>query len=189
MTRAEVAEVLTLIAAAWPRFEPDEAKVALWGELFADVEFGIAKVALKKLMLLNTFPPSVAELRQAVMEVRTPEKLSAPEAWGLALKAIHTYGCYREGEALAALPEQVAEVVRWMGWQSICMSDNVDVVRGQFMRMYETQQKRDREQAVLPTGLRDAIARIGASNGNRELKKINAGDVMRLDKVRGEWPS
>jgi hypothetical protein len=187
MKPAEIAELLTLIAAAWPRFEPDDAKVILWSELFADVDFEVAKVALKKLMLLNTFPPSVAELRQAVMDVKMPDKLSAPEAWGLTLKAIHIYGYYREAEALESLPEQVAEVVRWMGWQSICMSDNVDVVRGQFMRMYETQQKRDREQAVLPTGLRDAIARIGASNGNRELKKINAGDVMRLDKVRGEW--
>ncbi len=162
MTRAETAELLTLMAAAWPRFEPDDAKVALWSELFSDVDFRVVKVALKKLMILNTFPPSVAELRQAVAEVSRPEgsRLPAPEAWGLAIKAIHEYGYYREGEAMASLPESVAQVVRWMDYQQLCLSENTDVIRGQFIRMYETQQRREAEQAVLPPGLKQDIARL-----------------------------
>jgi len=56
----------------------------------------------------------------------------------------------------------VAEVVRWMGWQSICMSDKIDVVRGQFVKMYETHQKRESEQALLPPAVRDTIAQIGS---------------------------
>ena len=90
MKPAEIAELLTLIAAAWPKFEPDDAKVMLWSELFADVDFEVAKVALKKLMLLNTFPPSVAELRQAIVGVITPvnSRLPAPEAWGHVIAAI-----------------------------------------------------------------------------------------------------
>lgn len=162
MTRAETAELLTLIAAAWPRFEPDDARVALWSELFSDVGFTVAKVALKKLMILNTFPPSIAELRQTVAEVTKPadSRLPAPEAWGLAIKAIHEYGYYREGEAMASLPMGVAQVVRWMDYQQLCLSENTDVIRGQFMRMYETQQRREAEQAVLPSGLKRDIAKL-----------------------------
>ena len=176
MTRAETAELLTLIAAAWPRFEPDDARVVLWDELLSDIEFRVAKVALKKLMILNTFPPSVAELRQAVAEVTRPadSRIPAPEAWGLAIKAIHEYGYYREAEAMKNLPESVAQVVRWMGYQQLCLSENTDVIRGQFMRMYETQQKRETEQAVLPPGLKQDIARLaeGVKMEQRQKNKL-----------------
>ncbi len=163
MKPAEIAELLTLIAAAWPKFEPDDAKVALWSELFTDVDFQVAKVALKKLMLLNTFPPSVAELRQAVLDVTTPgnSRLPAPEAWGYVIAAIKKYGYYREGEALSSMPPEAAKVVGWMGWQDICQSDNIDVVRGQFLRMYETNLQREKEQALLPPALKEIIAEIG----------------------------
>lgn len=163
MKPAEIAELLTLMAAAWPKFEPDDAKVMLWSELFADVDFQVAKIALKKLMLLNTFPPSVAELRQAIVEVITPgnSRLPAPEAWGHVIAAIKKYGYYREGEALSSMPAETAKVVSWMGWQDICQSDNIDVVRGQFLRMYETQLQREKERALLPLALKEIIAEIG----------------------------
>lgn len=163
MTQAETAELLTMMAAAWPRFEPDDAKIVLWSSMFEDVAFRVAKIALKKLMLLNTFPPSVAELRQAVVEVATPgnSRLPAPEAWGHVIAAIKKFGYYRESEALSSMPAEAAKVVSWMGWQDICQSDNIDVVRGQFLRMYETQLQREKEQALLPSALREIIAEIG----------------------------
>ena len=67
------------MAAAWPKFEPDDAKIALWSNLFEDVDFQLAQVALKT-DAFKHIPPSVAELRQAVVEITEPgsEQLPAP---------------------------------------------------------------------------------------------------------------
>jgi hypothetical protein len=45
-----------------------------------------------------------------------------------------------------------------MGWQEICHSDNLDVVRGQFIRMYDTQTSRKRDLELMPPEVRKMIA-------------------------------
>ena len=52
-------------------------------------------------------------------------------------------------------------MVGWMGWRDICVSENIDVVRGQFLRMYEIQQRREQERAMLPDDIRGLIDKIG----------------------------
>ena len=51
------------------------------------------------------------------------------------------------------------------------------------LKMYETHQKWEQEQAVLPAGVRDAIARI-APQRQPESKKLCAGD-KELVEIRG----
>ncbi len=131
-------------------------------EMLKDLSYDLAAAAVKKIIATDEYPtlPTIGKIRQAAAEISRGHILSAPEAWGLVLKAVHEYGYYREGEALASLPEQVAEVVRWMGFQTICMSEKISVDRGQFLRMYEVHQKREQEQAVLPPAVRDVIKQL-----------------------------
>jgi len=37
-----------------------------------------------------------------------------------------------------------------MGYRDMCVSENIDVVRGQFMRMWEIYSKRESDKACLP---------------------------------------
>ena len=131
-------------------------------EMLKDLSYDLAAAAVKKIIATDEYPtlPTIGKIRQAAAEISRGHILSAPEAWGMVLKAVHEYGYYREGEALAALPEQVAEVVRWMGFQTICMSEKISVDRGQFLRMYETHQKREQEQALLPPAVRDMMKQL-----------------------------
>lgn len=131
-------------------------------DMLQDLPYELAAVAIKKIIATDEYPtlPTIGKIRQAAAEISRGHILSAPEAWGMVLKAVHEYGYYREGEALASLPGQVAEVVRWMGFQTICMSEKISVDRGQFLRMYEVHQKREQEQAVLPPAVRDVIKQL-----------------------------
>ena len=72
---------------------------------------------------------------------------------------------------MESLPEHVAEIVRWIGYQSICMTDKIDVVRGQFLRMYETHQKREQEQALLPPAVRDMMKQLAGG-----MKMLGGGE-------------
>ncbi len=142
-------------------------------EMLKDLSYDLAAAAVKKIIATDEYPtlPTIGKIRQAAAEISRGHILSASEAWGKVIKAIHDYGYYQGEEALTALPEQVSEVVRWMGWQEICMTDKIDVVRGQFLRMYETHQKREQEQAVLPAGLQDMMKQLAGG-----MKMIGDGE-------------
>lgn len=161
MTRIEFSKLMAFITAAVDK-PVARPTVDAYYEMLGDLPYDLAAVAVKKIIATDEYPtlPTIGKIRQAAAEISRGHILSAPEAWGMVLKAVHEYGYYREGEALAALPEQVAEVVRWMGFQTICMSEKISVVRGQFLKMYETQQRRESEQALLPPAVRDAIAQV-----------------------------
>lgn len=159
MDRVETGKLLAIMSAAWPNFEVDKAKHAIWHEMLGDVEFEIVQVALKKLILESPYPPSIADVRRQVVEIMTPpgDQMEPAEAWGAVLQAVRQWGYYREGEALKSLPDRVARVVRMMGWQELCASEEPDVVRAQFMRMYDQIRTRDNRVALLPQALRVEI--------------------------------
>ena len=65
MTKAEVAKILTVLAAVYPKFEVDDLKVQVWHEMLGDLDYATANMAIKKLILESTFAPAIAEVRKA----------------------------------------------------------------------------------------------------------------------------
>lgn len=171
MDRVETGKLLTIMSAAWPAFEVDKAKHAIWHEMLADVEFGVAQVALKKLILESPYTPSIADVRRQVVGIMTPpgNQMEPAEAWGAVLQAVHQWGYYREAEALGSLPDRVARVAKMVGWQDLCTSEEPDVVRAQFMRMYDQIRQRDNRVALLPQALKAEIKALSEGMGLRAL--------------------
>ncbi len=172
MTKIETAKLLAVLAAAFPRFEVDDMKVQVWYEMLGDLDYVTANMAVKKLILENTFAPSIAEVRKAAMEILNPDVMTAAEAWGEVERAVRTYGYYRGTEALASLPPRVAKVVRQFGWREICLNEEPGVVRGQFLKMYQQVQERDHREMLLPADLRQGIQRLA---GMMDMKAIAGG--------------
>ena len=172
MTKAEIAKILAVLAAAYPKFEVDDLKVQVWYEMLGDLDYATANMAVKKLILENTFPPSIAEVRKAAAEIMNPDVMTAAEAWGEVERAVRTYGSYQETEALASLPPRVAKVVRLIGWREICLNEEPGVVRGQFLKMYQQVQERDRREMLLPADLRQEIQMLA---GMMDMKAIAGG--------------
>ena len=172
MTKIETAKLLAVLAAAFPRFEVDDLKVQVWHEMLGDLDYATANMAVKKLILENTFPPSIAEVRKAAMEILNPDVMTAAEAWGEVERAVRVYGCYQEIEALASLSPRTAKVVRQIGWREICLNEEPGVVRGQFLKMYQQVQERDHREMLLPADLRQGIQRLA---GMMDMKAIAGG--------------
>ena len=172
MTKGEVAKLLAVLAASYPKFEVDDLKVQVWHEMLGDLDYVTANMAVKKLILENIFAPSIAEVRKAAMDILNPDVMTAAEAWGEVERAVRTYGYYRETEALASLTPRVAKVVRQISWREICLNEEPGVVRGQFLKMYQQVQERDHREMLLPADLRQEIQRLA---GMMDMKAIEGG--------------
>jgi hypothetical protein len=156
MTRHEVAELLSLIVAYWPEFQHQgELTVNAWHVLLRDVPYPLTQQALLLLASTKTFPPKPAELLEAVAELTIPPeaRLTPAEAWQLVLREVQYVGFYGRPN----LPPLVQQAVDCLGWTDICRSENVEVTRAHFMRVFEQLITRQRRQAVLPRPLRDML--------------------------------
>ena len=165
MTKGETAKLLAVLAAAFPRFEVDDLKVQVWHEMLGDLDYSLASLAIKKLILESTFPPSIAEVRKAAVEIQTPEQTTGAQSWGEVITAIRNFGHYREEEALASLSPVTAQVVRYMGWREICLNSEPGVARGQFLRMYDQIVTRKRKERLLPSGMRKQLMNLRLIEG------------------------
>lgn len=173
MTRKEMAQLLAVLAASYPRFEVDDLKARVWHEMLGDLDYAVASMAIKKIIMQNTFAPAIAEVRKAAMEIVNPEQVTGSEAWGEVTRAIRNYGYYREAEALASMSPTTARVVRHMGWRDICVSEEpTGVLRGQFLRMYGQVADREQEQQLLPAGMREQISKLA---DGKDLRLIEGG--------------
>ena len=175
MTKGEVAKLLVVLAASYPRFEVDDVKVQVWHEMLGDLDYAVASMAVKKIIMQNTFPPAIAEVRKAAAELTNPENLTSSEAWGEVTRAIRNYGYYRGEEALASLSPTTAQVVRYMGWREICMSEDIGVIRGQFLRMYEQIATREQEKQLLSPTMQTEIKKLAKKYDIRLIEGGNAG--------------
>jgi hypothetical protein len=174
LTKLEVGKILAIIAAAYDRFEINEFKQQLWLEMLQDVPYQVAQVALKKLILESPFPPSIADIRKQIVEVTTPQenKKDSGQAWGEVMKAISSHGIYQPEKALASMSETTRKVAERIGWREICMQeeDKMGVLRGQFMKIYDSLVLREKQDALLPANILEQIQSI--SNKGKEIRQI-----------------
>lgn len=174
MKKSEIVQLLAVVNTAFPNMQVSEAMVDLWFELLGDLDFNLAKIALKKLLLESPYPPAIADIRKQATEILTPAegRIEPAAAWGEVIRAVHNYGYYRPIEAMASLSPIAAQVVKYMGWQEICMSEEPSVIRGQFLKMYQQVQEREKKDAILPEKLKSEIAAIAAKH---DLKLVEGG--------------
>jgi ribosomal protein L29 len=153
MTPAETAEFLALMALLWRGVVVDEPTVAAWARFLGDVTPEEAGTALELLAATRPFPPTIAEVRQAVARLRAPEaaQILPAEAWAQVRREIARVGVYGEPTELSPL---VRRAVETLGWREICLSENPEAVRRQFLEVYEAYRRRVLEAAAVSPALR-----------------------------------
>ena len=158
----EFTKIMAFISAAIDK-PIARATIDAYYEMLKDMPADLALASAKKVIGSDEYPvlPTIGKIRKAAQDLCQMDRLSAPEAWGLVLKAVHRYGYYGEAEAMASLPDNVGAVAQMMGWGEICHSDKPDVLRAQFMRMYETVEVRQQERDMLPDDVKKVVAGIG----------------------------
>jgi len=161
MTKTETVKLLAIANAAFPNMQISEATASLWNDMLGDLNFQVALAALKKLIYESPYPPTIADIWRKAVEITSPaSQVTAVEAWGEVLRAIKLYGYYKPIEALNSLSPLTRKVVQQIGWQEICMSEEPDVIRGQFRMMYEQMADRQKQDLLIPDQLKKQIQAI-----------------------------
>lgn len=168
----------------------------VWAEVLTDIPFSAAKSALVAQSATSSFPPTIKEIRDYATRLTGERRLTADEAWGIACEMLRTYGLnmvYKEGyvpaeeppakfgepikvapnpkeyEAKRHCPKDVWEILEHLGYRDVYMSENPDVVRGQFMRAWSNHDKEEYEKrvigGVLPQFLKDMNLLGNGQNG------------------------
>ena len=146
-----------------------------WSELLQDIPFELGKAAVAAHAASSPYAPAVSEIRAYARKLTEPPRLSADEAWAVALGTIRRYGCspvrdvatgkFPHERARENTPPEVWRVMELMGYRSMCMSENIDVLRAQFIRAWERQEqvRREREQLLpfLPEAVKEKVLGIG----------------------------
>lgn len=98
MTKEEFKILCKIMKAVYlqPTFLPDAYAFKVWYELLEDLDYTVAQAAIEKYILTNKFPPTVADIREYAVLVRTGERWSWPDGWEEVIKAIGNVGNYRE---------------------------------------------------------------------------------------------
>lgn len=169
MQMCEMAKLLQLLAIAYPKagFAANEETVQLWFEMLSDLPDLLVVAAVKRMIATNPYPPTIADVRKNAVDAADMAQgnvIGSAEAWGYVSKAMRKHGSYSPGEARASMPPEVWAMVERFGWRDMCMSENIDVIRGQFKSMWEGTEKRRRENAMVPESLRESMAKIGVAD-------------------------
>lgn len=104
-------------------------------------------------MLTNKFKPTVAELREIYIELVSPTISDWSEGWEKVSRAIGHYGMYQEQAAMESFDEVTREVVKRLGFQNICLSENIVADRARFAEIYQAIQRRKRTEVNVESAL------------------------------------
>jgi hypothetical protein len=172
VTPSESARIVAMLANA-----PDSRGSAAWTietqEVFArlieDLDYEPTMAAAMTWLKTQSTRPAIADLRAAVraqLEAAgtIPADPDPDQAWGLVVRAFSEVGRYREFPASDPL---VKRVVDRMGWETLCNSDNPEADRAHFLRLYQAELTRQRDDRHAAGGL------------------LLPGDQARLDAIAG----
>lgn len=144
MTAVEVQRLVTVLVASFStRGMADPAATqAIYRRMLADLDYAAAHAAVERLLATAKFLPTIAEIREAALEVTAGPRRHGGDAWRDVLEAVSRYGRNR----LPSFDDAVtAACVRSLGWQEICNSENQVADRARFIELYD---KLAREQRV-----------------------------------------
>ena len=143
MNKHETAEVLGYLAAAFPHAKVTKQTAIVFHDVLSALPASDVMVAAKELVRECEFFPSPAQILNAVGRLSGTTSPSSGMAWQEVLRQVGEKGRMGVPEFSHATTEAVVKAI---GWRDICMSENVDVLRSNFLRMYDGMAKSlDRE--------------------------------------------
>lgn len=156
MAKAEIIKILAILKANYSNAFKDmtkqeaEAKINLWTSMFADVEPEEMLLAVQKIIATKPYFPTVAEVRSVLAEIKAERILDAGAAWEEVRAAIREYGRYQPEQAFQSMSPVTRLVAKRMGWIELCMSEEQSIDRAHFFKIYQTEESRQKENALLP---------------------------------------
>ena len=186
MTRADTAKLIAIIVMAYPnfdKFKDDEhvkGVVNMWATMFSEDDPGLVGLAVKKHISTSKWPPSVAEIREIMLEMQRPDLIPPDLAWAAVEDLMNVQGEYNHGDLHRQLPEMIARAVENCGGYSALYHMRKDMYRGgragmdrvAFMNTYTPMYEREKGRAMCGTALLASIDRTTAAIGGGEPPRL-----------------
>ena len=180
MNRSETSAILTILKTAYPQFyrgidvKEAERTVSLWHEMFKDDPVDVVAVAVKAMIAsrTNTFPPNIGEIKEEIAKMRSPNEMTAIEAWGLVAAATRN-SLYNAQAEFDRLPPTVQRLVgsplQLREWATMDADTVSSVIASNFQRAYRVRRTINREYMKLPADIKKVISgvadRLSLSDG------------------------
>lgn len=162
MERKEFAQFVAALKTYYPResFLANEQAAELWFAHLRDLPYEVASCALNKWVTTNVWSPTIADLRRLAVEVSKGEPKDWGTAWAEVLDAARYLGRYQKAEALAGFDDVTRRAVNALGWEEICISEDLTALRANFRMVYENAAAKQAQNAALPGKLKEAISKL-----------------------------
>jgi hypothetical protein len=149
---------LAELTAAFPT-ELTDATIKVYEKYLADIEPDDLKVAIEECVATCKFFPRIAEIREKAGEnaLRREGVPSAADAWAEVQREIRAKGFYQAPEFSHPLVREAMHAAG--GWAHLTGPDepNLETVRAQYMRIYDSMLKRVKDDRMLLPGTRKWI--------------------------------
>lgn len=176
MTKADAAKLVAIVVTAYPNYDKfrDEAAVtatvSLWASMFQSDDGRIVALALNKHIATSKWPPSVAEIRELMLELVRPDLIEPDRAWLAVSDLLYTTGENNHGDLHLQLPPLAARAVEAIGYynlyemhRSCYRGGKPGMDRVAFMDIYKPMYEREKQRAMTPEGLTSQIDAVAAA--------------------------
>ena len=155
MTGEEFAKIAMSLRTYYPQANllPNAQAMELWYQELKDLPYSVAELAVRQWVAVNKWCPTIADIRAAAYEIGEDQISDWGEAWQTVLQAVRRYGSYNKREALESLDSLTRRVVERIGFDTICMSEEIAVERANFRMIYEKLAEKEKLKARMPANL------------------------------------
>lgn len=170
MTKSDAAKLVAIVVTAYPNYDKFrsaaevEATVNLWALMFEHDPGDVVGLAVKKHIATSKWPPSVAEIREIMLEATHPELVPPDQAWAAVSDLLYEQGEYNSGDIYKQLPALVARAVETIGWGNLwemyrahCIGGKPGMDRVAFIQQYTPMYERSKREAMTPQAIQSGI--------------------------------
>lgn len=160
MNKEEMGKLVLALQSYYPHAKLLETKeaVALWYMELKELPYQAVVNAVRKHVNTSDKVITIHSIKSNCVD----HTADWGDAWAVVLRKVGKFGMYREKEAYEEMDELTVKAVKSIGWKQLCLSDNADVVRGQFRNAYEQGKARKIETEMLPSSLKESIEKLGS---------------------------
>lgn len=163
MTREETTNLLMMIQAAYPNFNPPNKSVAVntWCAMLQEYDYKAVQAGLKAYIANDTkgFPPAIGQIISKIHDMVDEPSMNELEAWSIVSKSIRN-GAYNSVEEFEKFPDDIKKAIgsptQIRTW-SIDENYNEQVASSNFMRSYRQVVTTRKEFNKLPGDVKSLI--------------------------------
>ena len=164
MKQETIIKAITLLKTNYQNALKDYTKeemqlmISTWLDFFKDTSINDFELAIKNIINKSDFFPTISQIKKEIANCKVNTLPSAEDEWEEVIRTIHKFGSYRQQEAMEHLKDYTAYILRHIGYQNICMSEDNTWNKKEFIAEYN--QMKDKEMELIQIG-------------NKELKMLS----------------